>query len=148
MGRLQRELDEPIRSWDSPETPSYLLGLDFSRPPVRPAVPSVAFTSWTVLTCGHERLNSLRQPHATLPSPAWPGHSLVRPLRSSSCEAGVSAEAVSDSDGISLVKLEGNMPVFPFRSPSHQPSSTWRSTRRRIYQPLHRPTITILVAMF
>lgn len=41
----------------------------------------------------------------------------------------MSTEGVSDSDRISLVKLDGNMPVFPFRSPSHQPSSTWRRSR-------------------
>lgn len=53
--------------------------------------------------------------------------SLVRPLRRSSCEVGVSKEGVSDSFRISLVKLEGNIPVFPFRNPSHQPSSTWEN---------------------
>lgn len=58
-------------------------------------------------------------------SKCWSQYTLVW-LRRSSCEVGVSAEGVSDSAVISLVKLEGNIPVFPWRTPSHQPSSTWK----------------------
>lgn len=112
----------------------YLLGLDFSRARVWPTVPSIAFTSWTVLTCRHKHLKIF--PSAQRRPSHHPIGSLVRPLRSSSCEAVASAPGLSDSARISLVKLEGNMPVFPFRSPSHQPSSTWRRNKNHHF---HRP---------
>jgi len=61
--------------------------------------------------------------------------SLVRLLRSSSCE--VSREDVSDSAWTTLVKLEGNIPDFPFRNPSHQPSSTLTHTNTRTHTHTH-----------
>lgn len=112
----------------------YLLGLDFSWARVWPTVPSIAFTSWTVLTCRHKHLKIF--PSAQRRPSHHPIGSLVRPLRSSSCEAVASAAGLSDSARNSLVKLEGNMPVFPFRSPSHQPSSTWRRNKNHHF---HRP---------
>ena len=37
----------------------------------------------------------------------------------------------SDSPDSSLMKLEGNIPVFPLRTPSHHPSSTCTHVNRR-----------------
>lgn len=39
------------------------------------------------------------------------------------------AEEVAELAGLTVTKLSGNIPFFPFSSPSHHPSSTWRHGR-------------------